>query len=189
MNCGKQTSKWASYCIYMIVLDEHLFVESCFSLSWFESLWLFVIDCLFYSFTQADFVPLPNCSLTTQYDYASDHGIKLLVVITEAGLLQTNSVEVNLYEIRHKMTAYFHQNVNNSTAKSSENSCRKNSVSCSHLQVSHCFLPSCAAAWTFYNTCNLYVYDVIYTFNKTSRYLLIAKKTIEFTCAGPSSWS
>lgn len=54
-------------------------------------------------------MPLPNCSLTTQYDYASDHGIKLLVVLTEAGLLQTNSVEVTIYEIQYKMTAYVHE--------------------------------------------------------------------------------
>lgn len=45
---------------------------------------------------QAEFVPIPDPSLTDQYEYASEHDIKCLVIITESGLSQTGSVKVEL---------------------------------------------------------------------------------------------
>lgn len=34
---------------------------------------------------QAEFVPLPDPSLTEQYEYASEHDIRCLVIVTDAG--------------------------------------------------------------------------------------------------------
>lgn len=46
------------------------------------------------SIVQAEFVHSPSPSLTEQYDYANEHGIKWLVMITEADLAHGNSVKV-----------------------------------------------------------------------------------------------
>uniref|UniRef100_A0A453CAJ2 Histidyl tRNA synthetase-related domain-containing protein n=1 Tax=Aegilops tauschii subsp. strangulata TaxID=200361 RepID=A0A453CAJ2_AEGTS len=43
---------------------------------------------------KAQFVPQEDPSLQEQYEYASDHDIKCLVFITEAGLSQTDLVKV-----------------------------------------------------------------------------------------------
>ena len=48
---------------------------------------------------QAEFVPLRDPSLTEQYEYASDHDIKCLVVITDSGVSQKGSVQVGLWSI------------------------------------------------------------------------------------------
>lgn len=45
---------------------------------------------------QAEFVPLRDPSLTEQYEYASEHDIKCLVVITDSGVSQNGSVKVGL---------------------------------------------------------------------------------------------
>lgn len=44
--------------------------------------------------SQAEFVPQPDPSLKEQYEYASDHDIKCLIIITEASLSQTDMVKV-----------------------------------------------------------------------------------------------
>lgn len=50
---------------------------------------------------QAEFVPATDPSLTEQYEYASEHDIRCLVIITDAGVSQTGVVKVimvlNLY--------------------------------------------------------------------------------------------
>lgn len=43
---------------------------------------------------QAEFVPLRDPSLTEQYEYASEHDIKCLVVITDSDVSQKGSVKV-----------------------------------------------------------------------------------------------
>ena len=43
---------------------------------------------------QAELVPLLDPSLTEQYEYASEHDLKCLIIITEAGLSQTGLVKV-----------------------------------------------------------------------------------------------
>jgi hypothetical protein len=43
---------------------------------------------------QAQFVPHPDPSLKEQYEYATEHDIKCLIIITEAGLSQTDLVKV-----------------------------------------------------------------------------------------------
>ncbi|KAL0403684.1 UNVERIFIED_CONTAM: eIF-2-alpha kinase GCN2, partial [Sesamum radiatum] len=45
---------------------------------------------------KADFVPLRDPSLTEQYEYASEHDIKCLIVITDSGVSQKSSVKVGL---------------------------------------------------------------------------------------------
>lgn len=45
---------------------------------------------------QAEFVPVPDPSLTEQYEYASEHDIRCLVLITDAGLSQKGFVKVSL---------------------------------------------------------------------------------------------
>lgn len=47
---------------------------------------------------KAEFVPLSEPSLTEQYEYASEHDIKCLVIITEAGLPQTSLLKVRHIE-------------------------------------------------------------------------------------------
>ncbi|KAH7572811.1 hypothetical protein JRO89_XS03G0018000 [Xanthoceras sorbifolium] len=42
---------------------------------------------------KAQFVPIPDPSLTEQYEYASEHDIKCLVIITDTGLSQTGFVK------------------------------------------------------------------------------------------------
>lgn len=43
---------------------------------------------------QAEFVPIPDPSLTEQYEYANEHDIKCLVIITDTGVSQKGSVKV-----------------------------------------------------------------------------------------------
>ncbi|GLT96768.1 hypothetical protein SLE2022_143680 [Rubroshorea leprosula] len=43
---------------------------------------------------KAEFVPVPDPSLTEQYEYASEHDIKCLVIITDMGVSQTGIVKV-----------------------------------------------------------------------------------------------
>ncbi|KAL0358470.1 UNVERIFIED_CONTAM: eIF-2-alpha kinase GCN2 [Sesamum angustifolium] len=43
---------------------------------------------------KAEFVPLRDPSLTEQYEYASEHDIKCLIVITDSGVSQKSSVKV-----------------------------------------------------------------------------------------------
>eukprot|EP01018_Ginkgo_biloba_P015528 Gb_22304 [translate_table: standard] len=49
---------------------------------------------------KAEFVCTPAPSLTEQYEYAHEHGIKWLVIITEAGLSHTGSVKVRHLELK-----------------------------------------------------------------------------------------
>lgn len=46
------------------------------------------------SYCQAEFVPTPDPSLTEQYEYANEHGIKCLVIITDTDFSLTGSVKV-----------------------------------------------------------------------------------------------
>ena len=45
---------------------------------------------------QAEFVPTPDPSLTEQYEYANEHDIKTLIILTDTGVSQTGSVKVTL---------------------------------------------------------------------------------------------
>jgi translation initiation factor 2-alpha kinase 4 len=45
---------------------------------------------------KAEYVCAPAPSLTEQYEYAHEHGIKWLVIITEAGLSLTGNVKVSI---------------------------------------------------------------------------------------------
>lgn len=47
-------------------------------------------------FDQAQLVPTPDPSLTEQYEYANEHDIKCLVIITDSGVSNTGSVKVKL---------------------------------------------------------------------------------------------
>ncbi|KAE9620442.1 hypothetical protein Lal_00019286 [Lupinus albus] len=49
---------------------------------------------------KADFVPTRDPSLTEQYEYAYEHDIKFLVIITDAGVSQTGSVKVRHLELK-----------------------------------------------------------------------------------------
>ncbi|KAI3470117.1 hypothetical protein Pfo_026780 [Paulownia fortunei] len=49
---------------------------------------------------KAEFVPLRDPSLTEQYEYASEHDIKCLVVITDSGVSQKGSVKVRHLELK-----------------------------------------------------------------------------------------
>lgn len=49
---------------------------------------------------KAEFVPLSDPSLTEQYEYATDHDIKCLIIITEAGESQTGLVRVRHLELK-----------------------------------------------------------------------------------------
>ncbi|VFQ81070.1 unnamed protein product [Cuscuta campestris] len=49
---------------------------------------------------KAEFVPLCDPSLTEQYEYASEHDIKCLVLITDTGVSQKGSVKVRHLELR-----------------------------------------------------------------------------------------
>lgn len=44
---------------------------------------------------QAEFVPLHDPSLTEQYEYANEHGIKCLVIIMDSSSSQYNYVKVS----------------------------------------------------------------------------------------------
>jgi len=46
------------------------------------------------SYHQAEFVPTPDPSLTEQYEYANEHGIKCLVIIADTDFSLTDSVKV-----------------------------------------------------------------------------------------------
>ncbi|XP_028554900.1 eIF-2-alpha kinase GCN2-like [Dendrobium catenatum] len=48
---------------------------------------------------KAEFVLLEDPSLTEQYEYAAEHDIKFLVIITEAGLTQTGLIKFSHSEI------------------------------------------------------------------------------------------
>lgn len=43
---------------------------------------------------QAEFVPKPDPSLTEQYEFANEHDIKCLVIITDSGVTHKGSVKV-----------------------------------------------------------------------------------------------
>jgi hypothetical protein len=43
---------------------------------------------------QAEFVPVPDPSLTEQYEYANEHDIKCLVIITDASFSLADTVKV-----------------------------------------------------------------------------------------------
>ncbi|CAI9117290.1 OLC1v1018651C1 [Oldenlandia corymbosa var. corymbosa] len=49
---------------------------------------------------RAEFVPICDPSLTEQYEYANDNDIKCLVIITDAGVSQTDSVKVRHLELK-----------------------------------------------------------------------------------------
>ncbi|KAI0496268.1 hypothetical protein KFK09_022582 [Dendrobium nobile] len=49
---------------------------------------------------KAEFVLLEDPSLTEQYEYAAEHDIKFLVIITEAGLTQTGLIKVRHLELK-----------------------------------------------------------------------------------------
>uniref|UniRef100_A0A7N0TW19 Non-specific serine/threonine protein kinase n=1 Tax=Kalanchoe fedtschenkoi TaxID=63787 RepID=A0A7N0TW19_KALFE len=49
---------------------------------------------------KAEFVPVDDPSLTQQYEYASEHDIKCLVIITDAGISQTGFVKVRHLEVK-----------------------------------------------------------------------------------------
>ncbi|XP_043817826.1 eIF-2-alpha kinase GCN2 isoform X3 [Manihot esculenta] len=49
---------------------------------------------------KAEFVPVPDPSLTEQYEYASEHDIRCLVLITDAGLSQKGFVKVRHLELK-----------------------------------------------------------------------------------------
>ncbi|PKU68635.1 putative serine/threonine-protein kinase GCN2 [Dendrobium catenatum] len=49
---------------------------------------------------KAEFVLLEDPSLTEQYEYAAEHDIKFLVLITEAGLTQTGLIKVRHLELK-----------------------------------------------------------------------------------------
>lgn len=49
---------------------------------------------------KAEYVCAPAPSLTEQYEYAHEHGIKWLVIITEAGLSLTGNVKVRHLELK-----------------------------------------------------------------------------------------
>lgn len=51
-----------------------------------------------FSVLQVQFVPHPDPSLKEQYEYASEHDIKCLLIITEAG--QTDLVKVTKAELK-----------------------------------------------------------------------------------------
>lgn len=48
---------------------------------------------------QAEFVPNPDPSLTEQYEYANEHDIKCLVIITDTGMVHKDTVKVILTQI------------------------------------------------------------------------------------------
>ncbi|OVA04586.1 Protein kinase domain [Macleaya cordata] len=49
---------------------------------------------------KAEFVPMLDPSLTEQYEYANEHDIKFLIIITETGLSQTGSIKVRHLELK-----------------------------------------------------------------------------------------
>ncbi|XP_058730031.1 eIF-2-alpha kinase GCN2 isoform X2 [Vicia villosa] len=49
---------------------------------------------------KAEYVPVPDPSLTEQYEYANEHDIKCLVIITDAGFSLTDSVKVRHLELK-----------------------------------------------------------------------------------------
>ncbi|XP_068665323.1 eIF-2-alpha kinase GCN2 isoform X2 [Aristolochia californica] len=49
---------------------------------------------------KAEFVPMADPSLTEQYEYANEHDIKCLVIVTGSGLSQTDSVKVRHLELK-----------------------------------------------------------------------------------------
>ncbi|KAM7486980.1 hypothetical protein LguiA_002989 [Lonicera macranthoides] len=51
---------------------------------------------------KAEFVPLSDPSLTEQYEYANEHDIKCLVIITDTGVSQKGSVKVRHLELKRE---------------------------------------------------------------------------------------
>uniref|UniRef100_A0A0A0KB20 Histidyl tRNA synthetase-related domain-containing protein n=1 Tax=Cucumis sativus TaxID=3659 RepID=A0A0A0KB20_CUCSA len=49
---------------------------------------------------KAQLVPTPDPSLTEQYEYANEHDIKCLVIITDSGVSNTGSVKVRHLELK-----------------------------------------------------------------------------------------
>ncbi|KAK4566735.1 hypothetical protein RGQ29_002837 [Quercus rubra] len=49
---------------------------------------------------KAEFVPTPDPSLTEQYEYANEHDIKCIVIITDTDVSQTGSVKVRHLELK-----------------------------------------------------------------------------------------
>ena len=60
--------------------------------------WFTFLLGLFFFSCQAEFVPLPDPSLTEQYEYANEHDIKCLVIITDSGVSQKDSVKVSILD-------------------------------------------------------------------------------------------
>ncbi|KAJ0977116.1 hypothetical protein J5N97_012590 [Dioscorea zingiberensis] len=58
---------------------------------------------------KAELVPLLDPSLTEQYEYASEHDLKCLIIITEAGLSQTGLVKVRHLELKKEWEVDRHQ--------------------------------------------------------------------------------
>lgn len=56
--------------------------------------------CLYVIFWQAEFLPTPDPSLTEQYEYANEHEIKCLVIITEPGVAQN---QIEFVKVRKKI--------------------------------------------------------------------------------------
>ncbi|TXG72830.1 hypothetical protein EZV62_001409 [Acer yangbiense] len=59
-----------------------------------------LVDKLWEENIKAQFVPIPDPSLTEQYEYASEHDIKCLVIITDTGVSQTGFVKVRHLEVK-----------------------------------------------------------------------------------------
>ncbi|PKI74220.1 hypothetical protein CRG98_005458 [Punica granatum] len=49
---------------------------------------------------KAEIVPVPDPSLTEQYEYANEHDIKCLVILTDASVSQSDSVKVRHIELK-----------------------------------------------------------------------------------------
>lgn len=49
---------------------------------------------------QAEFVPNPDPSLTEQYEYANEHDIKCLVIITDTDVVHKDTVKVILTDLQ-----------------------------------------------------------------------------------------
>ncbi|KAK3204428.1 hypothetical protein Dsin_018474 [Dipteronia sinensis] len=59
-----------------------------------------LVDKLWEENIKAQFVPIPDPSLTEQYEYATEHDIKCLVIITDTGMSQTGFVKVRHLEVK-----------------------------------------------------------------------------------------
>ncbi|EXC26865.1 putative serine/threonine-protein kinase GCN2 [Morus notabilis] len=62
--------------------------------------WMELVAELWEENIKAEFVPKPDPSLTEQYEYASEHDIKCLVIIRDTGVAHMGSVKVRHLEIK-----------------------------------------------------------------------------------------